>query len=237
MRILAIEASARVAGAAFSENGRILAEEMVNGPLTHSETLMPMVAGVIEKAGKSPKDVELITVTKGPGSFTGLRIGAATAKGMALGLDVMLLPVSTLEALAYNIQAWPGLAVPMMDARRGQVYSAVYYKGKCIREPEAVSPEELMQELANRNEDCMFLGDGADIHASYFREQLKERYFLAPACHKDLRAGVLAALAEKKIREGEKPVPGPLLRLEYLRKPQAERERDERIAAGASHGL
>lgn len=235
MKILAIEASARVAGAAFLENGRILAEQMVNGPLTHSETLMPMVAGVIEQAGKAPEDVELIALTNGPGSFTGLRIGAATAKGLALGLNIKLLPVPTLEALAYNVQSWPGCIVPMMDARRGQVYAAIYERGECIREPEALPPETLLKELVKREEPCMFLGDGADLYAPYFQEHLGDRYFLAPACHKDLRAGVLAALAEEKIQRGVSPIPGAALRLDYLRKPQAEREREERMAAGTHH--
>lgn len=235
MRILAIEASARVAGTAFLEDGRILAEQMVNGPLTHSETLMPMVAQVIEQAGKKPEDIELITLTNGPGSFTGLRIGAATAKGMALGLNIPLLPVETLEALAYNVRTWPGLVVPIMDARRRQVYSAVYGQGCCLREPAAVSPEELLGWLQERTEKCIFLGDGADLYAAFFQEQLKKRYFLAPACHKDLRAGVLAALAEEKFRSGAEPIPGGALTLKYLRKPQAEREREERLAAEYQH--
>jgi tRNA threonylcarbamoyladenosine biosynthesis protein TsaB len=236
MRILAIEASARVAGAAFLENGRILAEQTVNGPLTHSETLMPMVEGVIGQAGKRPEEIELITLTNGPGSFTGLRIGAATAKGLALGLNRKILPIPTLEALAFNVGVWPGLVVPMMDARRGQVYSAVYRKGQCIRQPEAVAPEKLLAELAEQSENCLFLGDGADGYEPVCRRILGERYFLAPACHKDLRAGVLAALAELKMQQGAQPIDGSALQLDYLRKPQAEREREERLASEARHG-
>ena len=156
MRILAIEASAKVAGAAFLESGRILAEQMVNGPLTHSETLMPMVAEVLRQAGRQPEEIDIIAVTNGPGSFTGLRIGAATAKGMALGLGIPVLPVPTLEALAFNVQSWPGLVVPMMDARRGQVYSAVYLQGQCVRPAEAIAPEALAQWLEERTErTCM----------------------------------------------------------------------------------
>lgn len=235
MRILAIEASAKVAGAAFLESGRILAEQMVNGPLTHSETLMPMVAEVLRQAGRQPEEIDIIAVTNGPGSFTGLRIGAATAKGMALGLGIPVLPVPTLEALAFNVQSWPGLVVPMMDARRGQVYSAVYLQGQCVRPAEAIAPEALAQWLEERTEPCLFLGDGADLHADCFRGRLQERYHLAPACHKDLRAGVLAALAEQKAEVGEGLIEGSRLSPEYLRKPQAEREREERLAAEMRH--
>ena len=235
MKILAIEASARVAGAVFLEKGRILAEQTVNGPLTHSETLMPMIARVMEQAGRKPENAELIAVTNGPGSFTGLRIGAATAKGLALGLGIPVLPVGTLEALAYNVEAFPGLRVPIMDARRGQVYGAVYGPQQCRREPEALPPEALAAWLLEQEEDCIFLGDAADLYEDFFRQRLGGRYHLAPACHKDLRAGVLAALAEKKIREGAVPIPGSALRLEYLRKPQAEREREERLAAQQDH--
>lgn len=231
MRILAIEASARVAGVAFLENGRILAEQMVNGPLTHSETLMPMVESVVELAGKTPEDIEYIAVTCGPGSFTGLRIGAATAKGLALGLQVPVVAVSTLEAAAYNARLWPGLVVPVMDARRGQVYGAVYEKGEVLRQPEAVSPEELANWLAGQEKDCLFVGDAADLYSDFFKERLGERWNIAAPCHKDLRAGVLAALAESKLKAGEESVSGSALELEYLRKPQAEREREARLAA------
>lgn len=230
MRILSIEAAARVAGAAYLENGRILAEETVNGPLTHSETLMPMVASVLEKAGKTPADIDCIALTNGPGSFTGLRIAAATAKGLALGRKIPLLPVCTLESLAYNVSEWPHLAVTVMDARRSQVYGAVYKNGECLFGPDAMPPQALADKLKELGEPCLFLGDAADLYRDFFSHELGDCYHIAQPAHKDLRAGVLAALAEKKLAEGAEPISGSALAIDYLRKPQAERERDERLA-------
>ncbi len=236
VKILSLEAAARVAGAAYLEDGRILAEQAVNGPLTHSETLMPMIEAVLSAAGRTPAELDCIALTCGPGSFTGLRIAAATAKGMALGLGIPLMPIPTLESLAANVPEWPGLTVTVMDARRSQVYGAVYDGGRCIFGPEALPPSVLLDYLKSQKRPCLFLGDAADLYEKFFAEGLGELYRKASPAQKDLRAGVTASLAERKLCSGAEPVPGSALKLLYLRKPQAEREREERLAAEAAKG-
>lgn len=228
MMILGIEAAAKVAGAAIWKDGQIVSEEMVNGPLTHSETLMPMVDRVMKAVGALPQDLSAIALSSGPGSFTGLRIGAATAKGLALGLSVPLVPLSTLEALAYQALLYEGPIVPMMDARRGQVYAAVYLRDgqelKTVYEPEAIPPALLAERLKKEGKQAVLVGDGAALYAEVLRPAI-----LAPAHLRHASAAAVAALGAKKYEAGF-CVPGDELRLEYLRKPQAEREREEKLA-------
>ncbi len=236
MLILGIESAAKVAGAALYENGRIIAEQMVNGALTHSETLMPMIEAVFQAAGRKPEELDYIALTNGPGSFTGLRIGAATAKGMALGLRIPLIPVCTLESLAFAAGFHHMLCVPIMDARRGQVYGAVYENGKVVLEPQAISPAELAEKLVELNRPCLFMGDAADLYREQFAAALQENYHLAPAHLKDLRAASVAALAAEMLASGQtQGIPSDGLEIDYLRKPQAEREREARLAAEANN--
>lgn len=228
MKILAIEAAAKVAGCAFLADGRIVASQTVNGPLTHSETLMPMVCAVLEASGAKMEEVDAIALTSGPGSFTGLRIAAATAKGLALGRHIPLIPVPTLESLAYNVTGWPNLAVTIMDARRSQVYSAVWKNGENVLAADARSPEELSDWLIAQNEPALFLGDASDLYRDFFAEKLGAQYFLASPSQKDLSPASTAALAAERFSRGEGLISCSELRLDYLRKPQAEREREER---------
>ena len=234
MLILGIESAAKVAGAALYENGRIIAEQMVNGALTHSETLMPMIEAVFKAAGRKPEDLDYIALTSGPGSFTGLRIGAATAKGMALGLRIPLIPVNTLESLAFAAGFHNLLCVPIMDARRGQVYGGVYENGQIVLEPQAISPADLAAELVKLDRPCLFMGDAADLYREQFAAALQENYHLAPAHLKDLRAASVAALAAEMLANGQtQGISGHELEIDYLRKPQAEREREAKLAAEA----
>lgn len=240
MRILAIEASARVASAAVADQGVILAEQSVNGAMTHSETLMPMIAQVMRQSETETGDLEMIAVTKGPGSFTGLRIGAATAKGMALGLEIPVMQVSTLEALAYNAVGFDGLVVPIMDARRSQVYTAVYrarnMRLELLTEPAAMSPEQLAESIAGRGEPVMLLGDAVAVYAAFFQDRLGDRLCIAPAHMCQLRAATVTVLAQRQLMEGQKPVPSDQVRIEYLRKSQAEREREARLQKEKANG-
>lgn len=234
MIILGIEAAAKVAGAAVYEDGRILAEQMVNGTLTHSETLMPMIDAVLKAAGKKPEELNYIALSHGPGSFTGLRIGAATAKGLALGLGIPLIPLSTLEVLAFTDTDETKCRVPVMDARRGQVYSAVYVGSHTVLEPQAISPQQLAEKLLPLELPCEFMGDAADLYREQFAALLGDRCQIAPAHRKDLRAGAATALAAEKLSKGEaRVISGSELTIEYLRKPQAEREREERLSSEA----
>lgn len=225
MLILGIEAAAKVAGAALYRNGRIIAEQMTGAGLTHSETLLPMIDAVFKASGCRPKELDYIALTHGPGSFTGLRIGAATAKGLALGLNKPLIPLSTLEVLAYLGNEESRLRVPIMDARRGQVYGAIYEGRKVLLEPSALSTTELLTILQKEQKPCIFMGDAADLYHDFFAEGLGELYSLAPAHLKDLRAGAVASLAADKLVAGSiSGISGDELTIEYLRKPQAERE-------------
>ena len=239
MRILAIEASARACSAAYLDHGILRAEQFVNGAMTHSETLMPMIESVMQEAGAKASDIEMIAVTTGPGSFTGLRIGAATAKGLAFGLQIPVMMVSTLESLAYNAIGFQGYLVPIMDARRSQVYTAVYRSDKlelkCVKEPDAMSAAALCQWLKDTEEPVMFLGDAVAVYKAVLTEELGERACMAPIHQCQLRAASAGALAEYKLQCGEEPVVSDDVKLEYLRKPQAEREREERLRKETDH--
>ena len=126
MKILGIDSSGIVASAALIDEERLIAEYTVNNKKTHSETLLPMIASLLEASGTDINDVDAIAIAAGPGSFTGLRIGAATAKGLAMAIDKPVIPVPTCEGLAYNLYGNSGLVCPVMDARRNQVYTGIY---------------------------------------------------------------------------------------------------------------
>ncbi|MBC8544353.1 tRNA (adenosine(37)-N6)-threonylcarbamoyltransferase complex dimerization subunit type 1 TsaB [Bianquea renquensis] len=233
MIVLAIEASAQVASVAVQRDEMLMAEQMINGKLTHSETLMPMVQSVMCQAELEPNDLDMLAVTVGPGSFTGLRIGAATVKGLALGLDIPVMPLPTLEVLAYGAVLADELLVPIMDARRGQVYAALYRRKDdalgCVQEAAVLTVEDLIQRLGEQEGPCVVLGDGIPPYGERLRETLGPRVKVAPPHLRYLRAGAAAALALAHCREGMLPVRGDDIELVYLRKPQAEREREARL--------
>ncbi len=233
MIVLAIEASAQVASVAVQRDEMLLAEQMINGKLTHSETLMPMVQSVMCQAELEPAELDMLAVTVGPGSFTGLRIGAATVKGLALGLDIPVMPLPTLEVLAYGAVLSDGQIVPIMDARRGQVYAALYRREdgtlRCVEEAAVLTVEDLAQRLGRQEGPCILVGDGVPAYGERLREMLGSRVKVAPPHLRYLRAGAAAALALAHCREGVLPVRGDDIALAYLRKPQAEREREARL--------
>ncbi len=238
MLVLGIEASARVAGAALYADGVIVSEEMQNGPLTHSETLMSMVEHVLRQNDVKPSALSAIALTVGPGSFTGLRIGAATAKGLALPWNTPVAPVSTLLSVAANMGPTNRLVIPMMDARRHQVYGACYRyeegRWRTVVSPAACAPEELARRIGPAEEGCILAGDGAALYEETMRSVLGGGVVLAPPHLRFARPGVTAVLGAAMAERGE-TVSGRELELVYLRKPQAEREREERlqrIAAG-----
>lgn len=239
MIILGIEAAAKCCSAALYKDGNIVSMVMSNAGMTHSQTLMPMVDKVFHLSSLPPEEVDYIALTKGPGSFTGLRIGAATAKGLALGLNKPLIPVGTLEALTYSL-ALPGVVrVATMDARRQQVYAACYVleeeEGhlveKTLVEPDTLSIEELYEKLAKIPGKLVFMGDAADLYEAFFKEKLGDRYVKASAQQKDLSAASVCCLAAQMVKEGFTGISSKELTLEYLRKPQAEREREARLKA------
>lgn len=227
MRILAIESSGLTAGVAVAEDGRLLGEYTVNYRKEHSKTLLPMLAELMGKLGMEPETLDVIAVSSGPGSFTGLRIGSSTAKGLALALQKDIVPVPTLEAMAYNLWGVDGLICPLMDARRQQVYTGVYEftgEGFCVRIPQcAIAIEEMIEKLNGLGRKVTFLGDGADAFGETIREQVKVPYAFASAGNNRQRAASVAVLGTELFYRG-KAEPAEDHKPDYLRPSQAERE-------------
>lgn len=224
MKILAMDSSAVVASVALCEDGRLLAEYTVNNGNTHSETLLPMAESLLKQFSLTAADIGLFAVSAGPGSFTGVRIGAATVKGLAFGMNVPCAEVSTLEALAQNLSARDGLICPVMNARRSQVYTALFRctDGKLERlmPDSAMAISELDGLLAEYGEPVSFVGDGYGITVSALeRTAVKE----VPERLRHQSAFSVATVALSQHLAGE-TVSDSALKVNYLRPSQAERE-------------
>lgn len=225
MKILSIEASAVAASAAVSEDGRLIAEEFTQNALTHSVTLLPAVSSVLKKAGLTLNDMDLIAVTNGPGSFSGLRIGVTTAKTLAYAANKKVIGVCTLKALAARLPMVDGLICPIMDARRDQVYNAVYKweNGLLaeVRAPRALSANELCEDISKNLGRVIFIGDGVPRFREYFEQELGENALFAPLM---LCASSASALALAASLSPDEAVHPEELNPVYLRLSQAERE-------------
>lgn len=227
MLILGIDASGRTASAALYQDGLILAEYTTNLGLTHSQTLLPMVAEIFARTEVKTEDLDAIAVSAGPGSFTGLRIGAATAKGIAFAHKIPMIEVSTLEALAYNVRESEAVVRPLMDARRSQVYTAAFSGGHLIEPEEAVGMELLLQRINDSGKPQLFLGDGVPVYRSLIEQKILVPYQYAHAGSLLQRASSVAELGAEKLAQGLAKS-SEQFTLSYIRKPQAEREREER---------
>ena len=231
MRVLGIESSSLVASVALVTDDILTGEYTANFKKTHSQTLLPMLDELAKLLELDLNTVDAIAVAGGPGSFTGLRIGAATAKGLGLALKKSLIHVPTVDALAYNMWGASGLICPIMDARRNQVYAAFYMweNGKLIRLTDhmAESIERVIEIAEMLEHEVIFLGDGVPVH----RERLEQNpaFLFAPAHCNMQRASAVAALGAIMAEEGLAK-PGNAFELIYLRKSQAEREREARLA-------
>ena len=233
MKILAIEASGPVAGCALLEDDILRAEYSVQFKKKHSQSLVPMMEEVRQILELDLSSVDAIALSKGPGSFTGLRIGAATAKGVGLALGRPIIPVPTVDSLAYNLWGARGLVCPIMDARRSQVYTGIYDCSEGIRtiRPQCVVPiADICADLNEKGSRVIFLGDGVPVYREAVKELMQVPYCFAPAHMSRQRAAAVAALAMSYYREqGEACfVSADDFRPEYLRKTQAEQERGER---------
>ena len=232
MKILALESSAAACSAALCEDGVLLAQMWQNSGLTHSCTLLPMVEDMLKNCGASLEDVDIIAAAAGPGSFTGLRIGIATAKGLAWPKDLPCAPCSTLESMAWLLSHLDGtVIVCAMDARRNQVYNALFEakNGQLFRltEDRAISLAELENELKKFNKPIFLVGDGSFLTYNTLKETVS--MVLPPESRMHQRAVGVGLLALQKIALGE-PGDGAALTPNYLRLSQAERERNERQA-------
>lgn len=228
--ILAIDSSSMVASVAIVGKDTIISEYTVNMKKTHSQTLLPMIDEIVKMTGIEKKEIKAIAVTKGPGSFTGLRIGAATAKGLALALDIGVIPVSTIESMAYSYNHCNKLICPIMDARRNQVYTGIY---ECVGDeisiimPDcAISIEELMNKLEEIGKEVIFVGDGIPVFKDIIDEKLRTPHYFGKQHMNRQKAGAVGALAWGKYEAGQ-VMNGDDFSPEYMRMSQAERERME----------
>ena len=222
MKILALETSARAVSVAITENGKVLASAYQDTGLTHSRTLMPLAESLLRNVGLSARDMDAFAVAAGPGSFTGIRIGVAAAKGLAFGAERPTVGVSTLAAMARNVAFADGLIIAAMDARRQQVYEATFRAGNStlsrLTPDRAVSLAELSEELRGETSPILVVGDGAELCAGYL-DAHGVRCRLAPP-HLLMQNAVSVALEAESLPESEY-VSARDLRPVYLRPPQA----------------
>ena len=223
MKILAVDSSSVTASVAITENGKVLAENFINNGLTHSQTLMPMVEKTINESGISVKDIDLFAITHGPGSFTGVRIGIASIKGMADALDKKCLPISTLEAIAEPLKNEDVIACAVMDARCNQVYTAIFNNGERLCDDKAVLIDELGEELNQYDKKIVFIGDGSVLCYDKLHEIIQD-CDVADEKIRYVHGESIGFVAENKIKNGDEPINSANLVPFYLRLPQAERE-------------
>ena len=228
--ILAFETSAKAASVALLEGGKLLGESFQNTGLTHSQTLMVMAEDLLKQCNHAPADVQAVAVAEGPGSFTGVRIGVAAAKGFAWGKNIPCYGVSTLESMALGLGAYDGMICPVMDARRSQVYNALFYVNQSIlsraTEDRAIALSDLAEELKNVEKPIFLVGDGSNLCYNVLKEQVPN--LVLPADHRMHQRAVGVGLAAlQKIAAGATG-DGNTLTPNYLRLSQAERERMER---------
>lgn len=234
MKILAIDTTAKTATAALVENEKLIALTVLNTPNTHSVTLLPMIDGLLKGAGLTVDDIDLFATSAGPGSFTGVRIGAAAIKGLAFASKKPCVGVSSLEALALNVAETEGIICPVMDARRNQLYNAFfrYEGGKLTRltEDRVLSAEELKNELTGSGEAVYLTGDGSDIAKKALAENFVKTPHEVLCYHNAYNVALLAYETYLAASEEERAdFTAEKLAPVYLRMSQAERERLEKL--------
>lgn len=234
MKILALDSSGLVAGIAVVEDDNLLGEYTINYKKTHSQTLLPMLDEVAGMMELDLDTIDAIAVSAGPGSFTGLRIGSATAKGLGLALGRPLIHIPTVDALACNLWGCEELVCPLMDARRNQTYTGIYCfengQLQVIREQCATGIDEIIGQINEIGQPVVFLGDGVPVFRSYIEENCKAGFLFAPAHMNKQRAGSVAWLGLQYAKAGKLETAAEH-RPDYLRVSQAERERKARLEA------
>lgn len=222
-RILAIESSSHVASVAILEGDVLLGEFTLNHPKTHSQKLMPMLESLMAALDLKVADLDAIAVTVGPGSFTGVRIGLATAKALAQPFNLPLIPVSSLKAVAQGFQGFEGYICPIMDARKNEIYAGCYQwqSGVLVDVmPEsALAPEALLEVLLKGDQSVLLAGDGLPKYAQSFKEALGQRLTIGHSAHSRQRAANVADLA---MANSNQAVRYDAIAAKYLRKSEAE---------------
>lgn len=228
MKILGLDSSGLVASVAVVQEGNLLAEYTVNYKKTHSQTLLPMLDEIVRMTELDLHEIDAIAVAAGPGSFTGLRIGSATAKGLGFALDKPLIHIPTVDGLAYNLWGSCDLVCPLMDARRNQTYTGLYEfvdgKMRIKREQCAVAIDEIIDNVNREQRPTVFLGDGVPVFQAYISEHCQVPFQFAPAHMNKQRASAVASLGLLYFQEGKYETAAEHTP-DYLRLSQAERER------------
>lgn len=230
MKVLAIDTSSVVATCAVLDEEKLLGEYTLNQDMTHSERLIPMIKTLMDSLKLKPEDIDLFAGSVGPGSFTGLRIGLATIKGLAHVVDKSVIGISTLEALAFNVP-FDGIVIPIMDARRGRVYTGIYRweNGKLmnVMEPTILNIDELLDIVNSKYEKVLFNGDGTLVFKDRIDEKLKQKALYAPISLNMAKASSIGELALLKWEEGCQENYFNLSP-DYLRESQAQRQLNEK---------
>lgn len=251
MKILGIDTSGLVGAVAIADGDMLVSQFQVQYKTTHSEILMPMLDDVCKKIHLDLKSIDAIAVAKGPGSFTGLRIGSATAKGLALALEKPIIPIPTVDGIAYNLYGVEKIICPMMDARRNQVYTGLYtfvpntpegkslertFDMQVIHQQFATSVEDIADRINQIGKPVVLLGDGVPVYRDLLDKLLKVPFSVAPMHQNRQNAAALVALAMQYAKEG-RMVSADEFAPDYLRLSQAEREAKEKEASGENGGL
>lgn len=230
MKVLAIDTSSVVATCAVLDEEKLLGEYTLNQDMTHSERLIPMVKTLMDSLKLKPENIDLFAGSVGPGSFTGLRIGLATIKGLAHVVDKSVIGISTLEALAFNVP-FDGIVIPIMDARRDRVYTGIYRweNGKLINimKPTILNIDELLDIVDSKYEKVLFNGDGTLVFKDRIDEKLKDKALYAPISLNMAKASSIGELALLKWEEGSQENYFNLSP-DYLRESQAQRQLNEK---------
>ena len=243
LKILALDSSGLVASVALAEDDNLIAEYTVQYKKTHSQTLLPMLEEIVRMVEMDLSTVDAIAVAAGPGSFTRLRIGSATAKGMAFALGKPIIPVPTVDGLAFQMYGAKDLVCPIMDARRSQVYTGIYefmpgqigrfsYDMRVIREQCAVAFDEIAEALNGLDRSVIFMGDGVPVFWERMEQVMRVPYTAAPLHRARQSAAAVASLGRLYYEQG-RTVDGAVFVPEYLRLSQAERERAEKEREGS----
>ncbi|SHE73865.1 tRNA threonylcarbamoyladenosine biosynthesis protein TsaB [Caldanaerobius fijiensis DSM 17918] len=231
MKVLAIDTATALASVALTEEDKVIAECSVSNIKTHSKVLMPIISKIFDMASLKPEDIDVIGVSIGPGSFTGVRIGVATAKGMAISLKKPLIGISTLDGLAQNTPFVDSIICPILDAREHQVNNALYRFEKNalkrLTDYRAIDIDELLSELKEYRESIIFSGDGVFLYKDILIETLAEKALLAPVNAIMPRASSIAHLAAKRAKEGTSSSSLSVVPI-YLKKSYAERVKENK---------
>lgn len=231
MKILAIDSSGLVASIAILSDGTLIAEYTINFKKTHSQTLLPMLDEVVKMLEIDIHEIDAIAIASGPGSFTGLRIGSATAKGLGLALGLPIISIPTVDGLAYNLFGSSKIVCPLMDAKRNQVYTGLYEfidgEFKIILNQRAIELDEIIEEINALGREVIYLGDGVLPYIDQIKKKTKVKYSIAPPHQMYQRAAAVAALAETYYKNNQMET-ALMHEPTYLRVSQAERELEEK---------